>query len=354
MARVYKNDNRVSVIKSIYKLFKNENTLIISALFTIISFVSCVIVYLYENQLFKAWNIPPEFITDINSGKYFYSIIISLLFYVCILAAGAIITRMLSHSMPSYIICKYLKTLNRKKYWLGVTKKSEQLKTLFKESKKLFGRIQRLIVFDCIKIIATAVAIVLPAETLLILVMMDDISITWLLFAFVLTMPTVIFSTIAAINNASALKEIVSIRHRVEEVKRNRAVTKKVYNELTDVLRETLNTIKIRQNGIIGEIFKKEDIGRVLKECIISTFIFAICLIIMAPMSMRKQKTFWIYEDDNNTYVVLQLNSTKAVLKEAQINGDNINIDLRSNRYIDLTNIKTTRFKAGTVEYQNN
>lgn len=84
------------------------------------------------------------------------------------------------------------------------------------------------------------------------------------------------------------------------------------------------------------DMFEDKKIKQTLSALSLLTLVYCLYIPFTLIQSMNaQQSTFWIYSDTNATYAVVYNESNKYVLKEAEIDGDKLYINLSNQRIVE-------------------
>lgn len=323
----------------IMRIFDNSHSLLITAITTVSSATVYAIAYLYDRIVALVWNIPADFIQDMNSRATIYYIVVGILSSIAMFVTQVILRSVFSDLIVRLYFIRILKRIlkifkqNLKRFDKTCCKKySRYSRDLVKNRQFVRSERRRLIVKSGIYLSASCVAF-LPVYLIFQIITSDKFNPVSLATGAILVSISVFTSAYLQIR-VSLLNQKPKIYGLLRE---SRSSSNDLYS-CVKLIAETQKEFDKWKNESVKPDNKLYQIASTISRfdvygIIASTIVIAFLLLAMGFVAPLSRRSFWVCDDDGRTYVAIYFNGEKVVFKNAIIDGDNIQIKLDEQKY---------------------
>jgi len=326
----------------ITKVFNNSHSLAITAIATTSSAVVYAIAYLYNRIVLISWNIPTDFIQDVNNKATIYYIVFGVLSLIGTLVVQIILRFIFSDLIIELYFIKILKRILKilernlkcldKKRRKGYRRKlMESQRSVRRERRRLIMKLGKYLIAFCLML-------------LFMYFMFQIMTIEKFNPASLIIETMLILITIFASTRFQVKTSLLSQKPKIYALLRKSRDLDNNLNHCAELITETQEELEEWKSGNVKSSNKLYRIVSTVSRfdvygVIASIIVVAFSLVVMGFIAPRLKNSFWIYEeDDGKTYAAVYFNGEKAVFKSADIDGDNIQINLKEQKYEQYDN----------------
>lgn len=349
------NEKEIGWLTIFKTVFKNENTLLLTAASAVSSAIVCAIAYLYQRILLHCWMIPAELISGTKNEMIIYYIAFGILYAIATIV-NQIVLRYVSLNtrivVSIYGIQK--RTVKALKYRIKTTTRNRHLRReYFAEAAEIKRDINKTMLSTLIKEFVKDIFITI-FSLLPVYIMFQLVSPSFSLASLGLLVPLMLISSIwGGFVQAGFLlpAEIRILIKRSKDMDRNNAIeSQAILGEASQIIEkwranEKANTKK----NILAKMWNT--VSRVdVYSAIISVAITSLLPLLSASVAPINQESFLIFNDATNqqTYAAVYFNGENAILKKVTISNGAVIVRLREQLYEsyigkNLTNMQFNR-----------
>lgn len=356
----------------IFTYLEQHHTLLIaciSALVAIISALINIVAYIYQKISLHGWNIDFRIINFSVKGQLYYYVLFSLVYIVSIPLFSSLIqkifTRYIRHS-ACVTYCKHTRKKLKAKFASQVRQfakierhlkkmthvqslesfreNEEEVKVLIKTMRRDIRKLRRIIAKDMLSGLLAAIILYLPIMFAYQITTTDStwavVFMSWLLCSGIIMCTSYIWARL--VNKDIAPKKIKEVIDNswpmdAEELDKLKA---KIFEAITVhappwTTKQTLSDQSLYR--IAGNLFSV-------------FFTLFVTITLMGLIHSVWQTEYWIYTDKSQQYVVAYQDETRCILKEAEIDGNYLIINISRQKVVNSDNILLVSRKFSKVE----
>ena len=349
----------------------------ISALMAIASASINAVAYVYQKVTLYGWNIDYRLINFSTKGQLYYYVLFSLVYYISILLFSSLIQKIFTRYIRSLACVTYYKRrLKKCKAQLGSVSKTfatlershkrksyihipseddnETLESIRKQIKDLKGQIKsaRQDIRKTHRSIAKNMLLGLLAAAILLLPIMfayqiTTSNITWAMLLVSWLLCSGITMCISYIRVRRANKDIAPKKIK-EVINRSWPENTEELDRLSEKIFGT-TTAQIPPRTI-KQTLSDQSLYRIAENLFSVFFALFLTITLMGLTNSVGKTEYWIYTDESQQYVVAYQDETHCILKEAEIDGNQLIVNTSRQKIVSSDNILLMSRKFSKVE----
>lgn len=349
------------LFNKVKSILSNKNTLGLTVITAATSTMIYAFSYAYQCQVLRSWNIPIEFVGNLENSKNFYFVVFGLFYCISTTLFQNYVYNIQVPKRKLKYLLKYAKQIIKKtnktivkrtarnnsnnsnaviRHKIGRNLKTmrKNYRILRKESIRILNH--RFLLPACL----IAVCGLIPSWALFTMMTSEKDNIQW-----VSLLGTLILNIVAATLLASitARHEVKIFRKKLESnAKFSWTATLEKFNKINKYIIDTCN---YTLETMLTEKFLK--LGQII--AIIATGVITIATEAFMAGNLNKytHNNFWICNVKQQPYAAFYIDSSNVILKEASINNESIKIDLNKHIQEDPHGQSCYNFTFQTVEW---